>query len=217
MRLLQTLSFFLSLFFSPNTTPITLLLCTAGVKVSPHYRNSLESEWIWLRGLAADRAPVAFQLLARKVVKPLENLNDTRKDSPSQMTSQNCHSSLDPETKNIAICHLRYRPPKSILRQDLGLSLIRRGRANVASGIHVEDRTRTTVDGSTKIGDIRKDITYLEKLEMAEFDAVKERLGMWNDEHVRKQRPDLVNEANFEMTAGMGKKLWRWASEKAWF
>uniref|UniRef100_A0A7S1YP60 Uncharacterized protein n=1 Tax=Ditylum brightwellii TaxID=49249 RepID=A0A7S1YP60_9STRA len=167
----------------------------AGIKTPPHYNcpNHMEQEGEWLRRLAENRTYVSCQLLSRRTT--MTNNDNNMNDSA-------------------AICHIQYRPPGlSLFRTDLAESLVRFGRASVSSsGMHIQDATNTTktVDGSTNIDTIRSDASYMDKLSKAEFEAVKKMVGMWSDEFVRMERPDLVEEAKFEATAGVLQRLWRW-------
>ena len=101
----------------------------------------------------------------------------------------------------------------TLFRKDLATSLVTFGRANVASGMHIENKTvpmpTITIDGSERLGDIEGDVKYLEKLAEAEFDAVKSGKGMWSVEQIRDSRPDLVEEADFDINAGFWSRLWR--------
>jgi endonuclease YncB( thermonuclease family) len=116
---------------------------------------------------------------------------------------------IDPEREQVAVVKMKYRPGMSFFRKDLGLSLVSAGRANVASGMHIDIPSMPTVDGSTQLGDIEADVKYLEDLSKAEYEAVKDRKGMWNVDAIRKTRLDLVEEMEFERNASVWKKLWR--------
>ena len=116
---------------------------------------------------------------------------------------------IDVDLEQSAICRLRYRPRNAMFRQDMGISLVRHGRAGVGTGMHVDIPYMSTKDGSTKIGDMQADVKYLESLTSNELEAVKEEIGIWSIPAIRKERPDLVDEADFEMNAGFLRKVWR--------
>lgn len=189
----------------------------AGVKGVSHYSNPGEQERQWLRRLAAERTPITCQLLSRRVIQHSPKKKVALNVASSGAASDAFDNPVDPESQQFAVCHLRYRPPRSIFRQDLASVLVKNGRAMVASGMHTLDPLRPTVDGSTKVEDMRKDIAYLESLANDQFEAVKSSQGMWYDDRVREANLDLVGEADFEMNAGAREKVWRWIREKAGF
>ncbi len=139
-----------------------------------------------------NRTPITCTLLSRRKIGKIT-------DNPI----------IDVEREQSAIGCIRYRPKKAFFRQDLATSLLRNGRAGLASGIHIHIENMPTIDGSTKIGDIDKDVKYLDNLSSNEFEAVKDRKGIWSIDSIRNERPDLVEEAEFEINAGLLRKLWR--------
>ena len=206
----------------------------AGVKEPPYYQvpTHLEQPGEWLHRLAKHRVPVKCELLARRVkLQPTSNrLKDALPDIHD--THNRIEESRNPE-EQIAVCRIRYRPPyasgggsggliQQLFRTDIASTLVRNGRASVlSSGMFISDEKeglsasssagrRQTVDASTSLSDLRKDATYLEKLGIEEFEAVKESKGMWADPNVRESQKDLVDEAKFEKTATILQKLWRW-------
>ena len=116
---------------------------------------------------------------------------------------------IDIKLEETAICQLKYRPPGAFFGKDMGSKLIETGKAEVASGIHIDLPSLTTIDGSTKISDIQADVKYLELLASFEMNAIKQRNGIWSIARIREERPDLVDEAEFESQAGILKQLWR--------
>lgn len=190
----------------------------AGIKAPPSYfgRPGKEDPNEWLKNLAASRARVSCNLLSRRAQKLSESdkesfvgehhtyKNNTRKKSETPQFDL-----ADTCTEETAICKMTFRPGVNIFRKDLGLSLVSFGRANVASGMHIEEGGKATFDGSESIRDIEADVKYLQGLEDSEFNAVKSRKGMWENEKVRDSRPDLVEAANFDISAGFWSKLWR--------
>mmetsp|Transcript_23848 Transcript_23848/g.36874 ORF Transcript_23848/g.36874 Transcript_23848/m.36874 type:complete len:427 (-) Transcript_23848:1231-2511(-) len=207
----------------------------AGLMEAPHYLASahVEQPGEWLNRLAKHRVPVKCELLARRVkVQPTSN---RLKDALPEIhdTQNRVEENRIPEDQ-IAVCRIRYRPPYSdstsvvggilqqLFRTDVASALVRNGRASVLpSGMYISDEQeplpayasferRVTVDASTRLSDLRQDATYLEKLGIEEFEAVKDSKGMWADPNVRESRKDLVDEAHFEKTATTLQKLWRW-------
>lgn len=168
---------------------------TAGIKATPNHYYSLpgvEESNEWLKQLALNRIPISCTLLSRRKIGMMP-------DNPI----------IDVELEQSAIGCIKYRPKKAFFRQDLATSLVRNGRAGLASGMHIDIENMPTIDGSTKIGDIDKDVKYLDILSSNEFEAVKDRKGIWSIDSIRNERPDLVEEAEFEINAGLLRKLWR--------
>lgn len=192
----------------------------AGIKPPPFHRSARGNEQPgeWLNRLAANRTPVACTLMARRVDKSLERRGSVGKNASERPATGNFHTD-DQRLQSRAICQVKYRPRMfSIFRQDLASSLVASGRANVlSSGVHAEDQSMTIIDGDSDLKTLQADAKYLENLASSEFEAVKEKRGMWSDQLVRQQHPELVEEADFEQTASRGKKIWRWIRERAEF
>ena len=173
----------------------------------------MEQPGEWLNRLAANRTPVACTLMARRVDKATSN--NTNAKSTKRGAKGNTFESGDSHINERAICQVRYRPRMfSLFRQDLASTLVASGRVSVLSGMHVDESSISVIDGSTDLKNLEEDAKYLERLGSDEFEAVKQNRGMWNDPIVRNERPDLVEEAEFEQTASAGKKLWRWIRER---
>lgn len=173
----------------------------------------MEQPGEWLNRLAANRTPVACTLMARRVDNTINNTKATAKKRGAK--ADNFESS-DARVNERAICQVRYRPGIfSIFRLDLASALVSSGRASmISSGMHIDESSTSVLDGSTDLKNLQADAKYLERLGSDEFEAVKQNIGMWNDPIVRKERPDLVEEAEFEQTASAGRKLWRWVRER---
>mmetsp|Transcript_18879 Transcript_18879/g.40836 ORF Transcript_18879/g.40836 Transcript_18879/m.40836 type:complete len:398 (-) Transcript_18879:390-1583(-) len=187
----------------------------AGIKAPPFYRSAagMEQPGEWLNRLAANRTPVACTLMARRVDNATSGVTNvaTAKRGAKGDTFEIGESHVNER----AICQVRYRPTMfSLFRQDLASTLVASGRASLLSGIHVDESSTSVIDGSTDLKNLQDDAKYLERLGADEFEAVKQNRGMWNDPIVRNERPDLVEEAEFEQTASAGKKLWRWIRER---
>jgi len=203
-----------------KTVTVLLNQCIflAGIKTPPHHYDSissLEGTNEWLKQLAINRTPILCTLLSRRIIdndrKGIKNTNQGRNEKGEKTMLGYISSSLDVELEQRAICKIQYRPRNAFFRQDLATSLVRHGRAGVISsgGIHIDISSMPTIDGSTKVGDLQKDVKYLENLVWNEFEAVKERKGIWSVDAIRNERPDLVEEAEFELNAGILRKLWR--------
>jgi len=182
--------------------------------------------------LVADKTSVVCTLLSRRVSKKQldlfpEAMNEketttstTYRDPSSARRTQHSnqkwrqvadqYSPSSSDVQQIAVCFIKYRPGLSLLRKDLGATLVNYGRAGIASsGIHVDIPSMPTIHGSMQVKSLRSDAAYVESLGRLGFEAVKESRGMWSDENIRKERPDLVEEAEFEGRAGFIHKLWR--------
>lgn len=193
----------------------------AGIKAPPFYRSAggYEQPGEWLNRLAVNRTPVACTLMARRVDESLRLQGSTGRTS-NERTSKTATDNFDTDDQRLqsrAICQVKYRPRMfNIFRQDLASSLVASGRANVlSSGVHADDSSMTIIDGDSDLKTLQADAKYLENLASSEFEAVKEKRGMWSDQLVRQQHPELVEEADFEQTASIGKKIWRWIRERA--
>ena len=203
--------------YSYTTTPY-YHYNTAGIQQAPFYVTSnhhSEQPGEWLHRLAQQRTLVGCQLISRRATR--EERGGTKRNSMAEFQTPTTVSRLHDQT---AVCRIYYRHPKRFLfsKSDLAESLVRYGRASVASGMHVVSNeslpatsTNTViVDTSTRVEDLRKDAQYMEGLEQAEYEAAKESRGMWADPVVRQSRPDLVEEIDFQTKASFVQKLWRW-------
>ena len=189
----------------------------AGIKAPPFYRSAggYEQPGEWLNRLANNRTPVACTLMARRIDKSLDRGGSMSRNSSERAATDNFDTD-DQRLQSRIICRVKYRPRMfSIFRQDLASSLVASGRANVlSSGVHADDPSMTTIDGDSDLKTLQADAKYLENLASSEFEAVKEKRGMWSDQLVRQQHPELVEEADLEQTASRGKKIWRWIRER---
>jgi len=168
----------------------------AGVTVPPHLKTKV-GDGDWLRSLATSRTSVTCTLLSKRI----SNIKTSNTDQ--------FHSSDYTESHQAVICNMTYRPANYIFRSDLASSLINRGQAGIASGIHVEIPLTRTVDGSTQLHDLQADAECLENLAKLEFAAAKEAVGMWSDSYVRSLRPELIKEVEFEKNASFFSKTRR--------
>jgi len=227
-RLLSKTAFDFSLSNSPTVRLVgsieesrdLLRVEIAGIKAPPLYRSAggYEQPAEWLNRLAANRTSVACTLMARRIDKSLEESN--RNNASNRRGSKPTVADFDAGDQHLqsrAICQVKYRPRMfSIFRQDLASTLVASGRANVlSSGMHAEDLSTAIIDGDNDLKTLQAAAEYLENLASSEFEAVKNKRGMWSDQLVRQQHPELVEEAEFEQTASTGKKLWRWIRERA--
>ena len=176
----------------------------AGVKQPPSYTapGYAEQPGEWLRRLADQRVPVSCQLLSRRA--QLES--SATRNTPALAEFRQCIGQ-----EQTAVCRLWYRPGgRQLFRNDLAESLVRYGRASIASSMFVSMDKWTILDTSERVEDMKKDIKYIKKLEKAEFKAAAESAGMWADPFVRESRQDLVEEVTFQNEATRLQKIWRW-------
>ena len=183
---------------------IQVLFLAAAVKETPPYAAPAYAEQPgeWLRRLASQRAPVTCQLLARRA---------RFEGAPKRDTSAlaEFHESRIGEEQT-AICRIRYRPERQVFRSDLAESLVRHGRASIASGMFVTMKEWSIMDASDRVEDLKRDIKYIKQLEDAEYQAAKDSAGMWADQLVRDSRQDLIEEVKFQTEATRLQKIWRW-------
>lgn len=186
----------------------------AGIKQPPFYYNQgQEGVNDWINTLASKHTRVSCTLVSRRIEKPKVQ-HDGSLDHKSISLSNDrqergVKGSISVEQEETAIAKITYRPGASIFRTDLASSLLQHGRANAAAGLHVEMPSHKTIDGSTNLGDMEADVKYLERLALNEFEAVKAKKGMWQNEDIRESHQDLVEEADFEENATIFQKVWR--------
>jgi len=197
----------------------------AGIKAPPFYPPCTESPNEWLRHLATNQTPISCKFLSRRILQPTEqtknniynydnddmNIDSTMQSTKRQRDTINLfhNDTIDVDNEQVAICQIKFRPSNHFFRKDLAASLVLHGRASVASNVHIDMPTKPTIDGSTILGDIEADVKYIESLVKEEFEAVKGKKGMWGIDEIRNQRPDLVDEAEFDANAGILRKVWR--------
>lgn len=127
--------------------------------------------------------------------------------------------------EHLGVCKLSYRP--TILQffpTDIAVSLLLSGNATVAPTLLASNQdtaeeddddmntarpNTTIVDSSQRLDDLRGDVKYLERLEQAEFEALKNETGIWAFSEVRKTNSDAVAEIEFQAKASIFQKLWR--------
>lgn len=186
----------------------------AGIKQPPFYYNQgQEGVNDWINTLASKHTRVSCTLLSRRIEKPKVQQDGSLDHESISLSNdkqeRGVRESISGEQEQTAIAKITYRPGASIFRTDLASSLLQHGRANTAAGLHVEMPSHRTIDGSTNLGDMEADVKYLENLAQKEFEAVKRKKGMWQNEDIRESRQDLVKEADFEENATIFQKLWR--------
>lgn len=175
----------------------------AAVKESPLYvaPGYAEQRGEWLHRLADKKAPICCQLLSRRA---------RVERAPKRRTSALAEFHQPASEEQTAVCRIRYRPGGSIFRRDLAESLVRHGRAGIASGMFISMDNWTVMDTSDRVEDLKKDTKYMSQLEKAEYVAAKELEGMWADPIVRDCRQDIAEEIKFEEEANAFQKAWRW-------
>lgn len=207
-------------------------ILTAGLSAPPFYTSHGDQRGEWLKRLAREKTMVKLQLMGRRISKKEANTNSTgttgkaktKRDvsevypdiqsSPPEEDDNKPRYSNDIEEEQIAVCKLYYRPNFfQVFATDIAQTLVRYGHACVNSEIYLKNEfTKETkvMDASTSVGDLRKDIKYLENLERLEYEAAKGSYGMWSDSHIREMRRDIIDEVAFQTKASIWQKLWRW-------
>lgn len=148
---------------------------------------------------------MACQLLSRRVRLEGAPKRESRALAEFQSTAVRVASE-----EQTAVAQIRYRPGQQILRTDLAKSLVRYGRASIASGMFCSVQDWHIVDTSNRVEDLKKDAKYIQQLENAEYEAAQESAGMWADPVVRDSRQDLIEEVTFQQEASRLRKIWRW-------
>lgn len=173
---------------------------------------------------ASERAPVACQLIARKVTTPFgESVQSKsvikRSILPNSITvagsltkeddlSYHSNSTKCSET---AVGLVFVKPKAFVLasRQDLGESLTLLGLATISKEWYSCKQNENIIDTSESVGDLRKDASYISRIGRAEFEACKGFYGIWSNEEYRKTRKDIVEEVEFQRKASVWRKLWK--------
>ena len=134
----------------------------------------------------------------------------------------------DDDEPMVALAKLSYRPspwwkPPFFRTADVAETLVRMGRAHVASDLYAHDSATTTdtnnnttthtaggwKDTTDAVRAVRSDATYVEQLTAAEYQAAAASRGLWAHASVRDAHADVAQEAEFQATAPWWRKLWR--------
>ena len=207
-----------------------LRLQIAGVQTPPLTSESYHPEQ-FLERLAKKRTLVSCQLLGRRVGVPQEQDEEfdhrNKHQSSSNIPGDSSPVASDDNMNDcqVALCRLTYRPHWQLFKTDVAEALVKVGNANVASNIlnHssssdnsgtndkvLADAFKTKItDTSQRIQDVRRDIKYLDRLEMLEFEAAQKSMGMWSIPAVRQIKEDIVDEVDFQAKASPLRKIWR--------
>lgn len=147
-------------------------------------------------------------------------MNDNIRGSADEVTT-------DLHSQQVALCKITYRPQLvQFFPTDIAEALVKAGNAAVASNVlhhstpisntNNENENASTdafkteiTDASQRIHDIRKDVKYLDRLAMLEFEAAQKSMGMWSVPEVREMKNEIVDEVDFQAKAGFFHKLWR--------
>lgn len=174
--------------------------------------------------MADEKTMVKLQLLGRRVVTATNNeVVQRRSNSKRDVTVilPEVQRTLDNDVNNrqeaeqIAVCRIYYRPSWfQLFATDLADTLVRYGHASVEPEIFMNNehtnQTTKVVDASSRLEDLRKDVRYLDRLGKLEYEAAKKSYGMWADPFIRETRRDIVDEVDFQATANIFQRLWRW-------
>jgi len=170
-----------------------------------------------LERLARKRTLISCQLLGRLVAERDDRDSDADRHSSFEtnetIRDEETMPSSDSDGHQVALCRLTYRPHWQLFSTDLADALVTAGNANVASTILNDDSSSNNsfriTDVSEQIGDIRRDLNYLDILQTLESGAAQKSLGMWAVPEIREMKKDIVDEANFQANAGIFRKIWR--------
>jgi len=182
-----------------------------------------------------EQAMVHVTLIARRVCKSQLDLYPT--DSESSLTKQeltnawksssstiNPHNQeivkqkkLIPLTSNNVPMTLigRIRKPTIVffpwLGQDISSLLVQKGQAYVLSSglVHVDLPLYPTLHKSTHIKHIHSDAKYIETLSEYEYKAIQTNQGLWSLDAIRRLKPEVIQEVEFQKQATVWKKIWR--------
>jgi len=217
-----------------------LRLQIAGVLTPPLLRDSYDPEQ-FLERLAKNRTLVCCHLLGRRVVVSKERDEDL--DQNKQHSSSDIRGDMNPvafddsmtdfstdfNDYQVVLCRLTYRPHWQIFATDIAEALVKVGNVSVASNIlnHSSSSYNTgtsykmlagtfktkIIDTSQRIQDIRRDIKYLDRLEMLEFEAAQKSMGMWSVPEVRQIKKEIADEVDYQAKASFFRKIWRMIRE----
>mmetsp|Transcript_50910 Transcript_50910/g.59485 ORF Transcript_50910/g.59485 Transcript_50910/m.59485 type:complete len:110 (+) Transcript_50910:313-642(+) len=106
-----------------------------------------------------------------------------------------------------------------LFREDMGLFMLKHGKSNMSSSIYVkydslDEQQTAIIDYSNTIQNLQADGNYMDRLEKAELGAIKERIGMWGDARIRKQKSELVEFSNDTANIGIFRKIWLYFSNQ---
>lgn len=151
-------------------------------------------------------------------------------ENPSPSSSlDSVHSSLV-KNDQVAVGRLYFRGSSNsvvsgsalfpwLVPLDVAERLVRLGRAHVSASLEDANVSggglfpyvpgERIVDASTSTATLRRDVSYVDYLTNAERDAIRESSGIWSDVKNREAHQSLVEEAEFQQTASIWRKLWR--------
>eukprot|EP00522_Entomoneis_paludosa_P009740 CAMPEP_0172450050 /NCGR_PEP_ID=MMETSP1065-20121228/8567_1 /TAXON_ID=265537 /ORGANISM="Amphiprora paludosa, Strain CCMP125" /LENGTH=277 /DNA_ID=CAMNT_0013201819 /DNA_START=53 /DNA_END=886 /DNA_ORIENTATION=- len=199
--------------------------------------DTVPTELEWLEQFSLERPLVSCQLLGRRVPVLVDDNTTATKSKKRRIpgleidtTDPEQRQRLDPTASlppQIAIARLYFRSPSTILDAvrllffptDLAQSLIRMGRACVVTGDEGlvtaatssnQEHSYRVADTTNSVRDLQRDVAYVEQLHKAEYQAVAEERGIWQQPTVRELRSDVVEEVEFQTKASMLQKAWRW-------
>jgi hypothetical protein len=163
---------------------------------------------------------ISNDAIAKKRPIPGHIVSSTGAQTTTGTTTATIPSSSD---QMLAFGKIWYRPkgPFQVFATDLGLQLVERGEAVVATGLYggsVHPGLEIVVDHDDQHTSIKKsgkqlhrDAMYVaQTLADGEKAACRKARGVWNNELYRRQRQDFVNDVEFWDRASWPRKLWRW-------
>jgi hypothetical protein len=167
----------------------------------------------WIHRLASQRVLVSCQLMGRIVPRTSadDTLHRTKRPIPGM---PNKAPDSDHGSAHTIVARLYFRPkPMQWLSIDLGEWMVRHGYAVISdNGLynHSESTERVVDTTSQNSRTLRHDVSYMERLAKAEYQAACGSYGVWADAHYRESRADVMDEINFQQKASTWQKLWRW-------
>jgi hypothetical protein len=171
---------------------------------------------------------VSCQLMARgvatgKVPASTDDANTKKRPIPGHMVNTDTTAGVPPTasiatSEQMAFGKIWYRPkgPFQIFATDLGLQLVERGEAIVATDLYGSNHPgMEIVDNNnhqnSRTNRLRHDASYVAKtLVDGEKTACRQARGVWNNELYRRQRQDFVDDVEFWSQASWPRKFWRW-------
>ena len=119
--------------------------------------------------------------------------------------------------EQVAICKVSFRPTDStrlwswrlLHPEDLAMSMVESGIAVTTTDGSIYGNI-SPIEKSEAIKDLQEDAVYLNQLSRMENRAAHGFRGIWSDASYRESRLDVVEEADFQASATVLQRLWRW-------
>jgi hypothetical protein len=169
----------------------------------------------WLNRWKTEKHTIQCKLLAKiRTVEKDESIRVGRNKRPIPEFIADDTTSRVSSCFAIGIVSYWMQPYNLFTNIELSEALVRKGHAFVSSNGMYETTSGQNENVievvSTKVQHLRNDVSYLERLHKAEFDACKGLSGVWANESIRTARKDIIEEVEFQSSATILSKLWRW-------